>query len=790
MDILNEQNVLPFVPLRDTVIFPSSVVPLNLGRKESIVAAESVLNSNEKYLVVSCQKKAIIETPEFSDIYKIGTLVKILQSLKVSDGSLKILVEGIARVEIVEYKNSKIGNYIEVKYIKIPSVEIDKNSVETEVLQRELKAEFEEYIKLNRKLPSELAITIHSITELDKLADTIASYLPSKIQDKQELLETVEIKHRLEKLIKLIIAEKEILKLEEKLHMRVKSQIEKTQKEYYLTEQMKAIQKELRQKDDFAKEVEELHSKIKSAKMPKEVEETAVKELQRLEKMMPFSPEATVVRTYLDWLISLPWSIKTVDNIDIRKSKQILEEDHYGLEKVKDRVLEYLSVLKRVKKIKGPILCFVGPPGVGKTSIARSIARALGRNFVSVSLGGIRDESEIRGHRRTYIGSLPGRIIQSMRKAKSKNPVFLLDEIDKIGTDWRGDPSAALLEVLDPEQNYRFSDHYLDVEFDLSDVMFICTANTTYSISPTLLDRLEIIPFSSYTWEEKLQIAKKYLVPEQIKNHGLKESEIEITDDAIKEIIDYYTKEAGVRNLKREIANLARKVMKEIILNEENGQKNNSKIVITKDNLHKYLGVPKFVKEKVCANNLGVVTGLAWTEFGGETLTVEVAMFKGNGKLFLTGKLGEVMQESARAALSYVKSVSSKLKLKSDIFKNNDFHIHIPEGAIPKDGPSAGVALTTALVSIVSNRKVKCGVAMTGEITLQGRVLPIGGLKEKLIAAYRDGIETVYFPKKNEKDLEEVPDYVKKKIQLIPVEKVEEILFNVLEKPSLEKSKK
>jgi ATP-dependent Lon protease len=481
-------------------------------------------------------------------------------------------------------------------------------------------------------------------------------------------------------------------------------------------------------------------------------------------------------------LISLPWSIKTQDNIDVKKSKQILDEDHYGLEKVKDRILEYLSVLKRVKKIKGPILCFVGPPGVGKTSIAKSIARALGRNFVSVSLGGVRDESEIRGHRRTYIGSLPGRIIQSIRKAKSKNPVFLLDEIDKMGTDWRGDPSAALLEVLDPEQNYRFSDHYLDVEFDLSDVMFICTANTTYTISPTLLDRLEIIPFSSYTWEEKLQIAKKYLIPEQIKNHGLKNSEIEITDDAIKEIIDYYTKEAGVRNLKREIANLARKVMKEIVLNEENGKKNGYKVTITKDNLHKYLGVPKFVKEKVSPNNVGVVTGLAWTEFGGETLTVEVALFKGSGKLILTGKLGEVMKESAQAALSYVKSISGKLKLKSSIFKENDFHIHIPEGAIPKDGPSAGVALITALVSVVSNRKVKAGIAMTGEITLQGRVLPIGGLKEKLIAAYRDGITTVYFPKKNEKDLEEVPDYVKKKIKLIPVEKVDQILSNVLEK--------
>ncbi len=781
MNNFKEQKVLPFIPLRDTVIFPFSVVPLNLGRPESIRAAEMALNNNEKYIVVSCQKKSSIESPTKEDVYKTGTLVKILQSLKVTDGSLKILVEGISRVEILDYRISQTNDFIEVEYVKIETPSVEPNSVEIEALQRELRTGFEEYIRLYRKLPSELSITIHSILEIDKLADTIASYLPSKIQDKQDLLETIDIKQRLEKLIKLIVAEKEISKLEEKLHTRVKSQIEKTQKEYYLTEQMKAIQKELRQKDDFAKEIESLQSKIKESKMPKEVEEVALKELQRLEKMMPFSPEATVVRTYLDWLITLPWSVKTQDSIDIHKSKQLLDEDHYGLEKVKDRILEYLAVLKRVKKIKGPILCFVGPPGVGKTSIAKSIARALNRNFVSVSLGGVRDESEIRGHRRTYIGSLPGRIIQSIRKAKSKNPVFLLDEIDKMGSDWRGDPSAALLEVLDPEQNYRFSDHYLDVEFDLSDVMFICTANTTYSISPTLLDRLEIIQFSGYTWEEKLQIAKKYLIPEQIKNHGLKETEIEISDEAVKEVIDVYTKEAGVRNLKRELANIARKAMKEIVLKEENGKKNSVKLTITKDNLHKYLGIPKFVKEKVSPNNVGVVTGLAWTEYGGETLTIEVAMYKGSGKLILTGKLGEVMKESAQTALSYVKSIAKKLKINNEIFKESDFHIHIPEGAIPKDGPSAGVALTTALASIVTGKKVKSGVAMTGELTLQGRVLPIGGLKEKLIAAYRDEIEVVFFPKKNEKDLEEVPQYVKKKIKLVPVENVNEILMKVLE---------
>ncbi|MDW7973506.1 MAG: endopeptidase La, partial [Thermodesulfovibrio sp.] len=515
--------------------------------------------------------------------------------------------------------------------------------------------------------------------------------------------------------------------------------------------------------------------------MPKEVEETAQKELSRLEKMMPYSPEATVVRTYLDWLISLPWSKKTKDTIDISKAKQILDEDHYGLEKVKERVLEYLAVLKRVKKIKGPILCFVGPPGVGKTSIARSIAKALGRNFVSVSLGGVRDEAEIRGHRRTYIGALPGRIIQCMRKANSKNPVFLLDEIDKMGVDWRGDPSAALLEVLDPEQNYRFVDHYLDVEFDLSDVMFICTANVTYTISPTLLDRLEIINFSGYTWEEKLQIAKKYLIPKVLKNHGAKVSEIEFTDEAIKEIIDKYTREAGVRNLEREIANVVRKSLKEISLAEERKNKKLEKIKITKENLNKYLGPPKFVREAVSSNNIGVVTGLAWTEYGGETLTIEAVMFKGSGKLTLTGKLGEVMQESAQAAFSYVKSIATKLKIKPEIFKKYDLHIHIPEGAIPKDGPSAGVAIATAIASIMTKRKVKPNVAMTGEITLQGKILPIGGLKEKLIAAYREGIKVVFFPEANKKDLDEVPQYVKEKITLIPTKHIDEILNKVLE---------
>ncbi len=783
-NIQQNVNTLPLIPLRDTVVFPASIVPLNLGRELSIKAAEKSLSTTEKLLIVTCQKKPNIERPNMEDVYTVGTLSKILQSIKSPDGSMKILIEGKERVKINTYRYNSEG-YIEVEYEILKEQPLtEQESIETEALFRQAKEEFEEYIKINKKLPVEILISIQNIQEAQKFADTVAAYLNIKLQDKQRLLEATNIRNRLEEIIKHIISEKEILKIEERLQARIKQQIEKSQKEYYLTEQMKAIQKELRQKDDFAKEIDELKEKIKQAKMPKEVQEVAEKELSRLEKMMPYSPEATVVRTYLDWLISLPWSVKTKDIIDIHHAKKILDEDHYGLEKVKERVLEYLAVLKRVKKIRGPILCFVGPPGVGKTSIARSIARALGRNFVSVSLGGVRDEAEIRGHRRTYIGALPGRIIQSMRKAKSKNPVFLLDEIDKMGVDWRGDPSAALLEVLDPEQNYRFVDHYLDVEFDLSDVMFICTANTTYTISPTLLDRLEIIQFSGYTWEEKLKIAQKYLIPKELKNHGVENGEIEFTDEAIKEIIDKYTREAGVRNLEREIANIIRKALKEITLQEEQNKTKNKKekILIEKEKVSKYLGPPKFIKETTTSNGVGVVTGLAWTEYGGEILMIEAAMFNGSGKLILTGKLGEVMQESAQAAFSYIRSIANKLKVKPEIFKKYDIHVHIPEGAIPKDGPSAGVAIATAIASILTKRKVKPEVAMTGEITLQGKVLPIGGLKEKLIAAYREGIKTVYFPESNKKDLEEIPKYVLEKIKLIPVKHAEEIIFKVLQK--------
>ncbi|MFN3966368.1 MAG: endopeptidase La, partial [Endomicrobiia bacterium] len=640
-----------------------------------------------------------------------------------------------------------------------------------EALRREVIDLFEEYVKLNRRLPIDISSAIKIIEEPNKLADTIASHLLIKIPERQELLETISVNARLTKIVEILNREIEILNIERKIQNRVRTQIEKTQKEYYLTEQMKAIQKELRQKDDFAKEIDEIKQKIRQAKMSKEAQEIAEKEVQRLEKMMPFSPEATVIRTYLDWLINLPWSISTQDNFDIKRAQKILDEDHYGLEKVKERVLEYLAVLKRVKKIKGPILCFVGPPGVGKTSIAKSIARALGRNFVRASLGGVRDEAEIRGHRRTYIGSLPGRIIQWMRKAKSKNPVFLLDEIDKMGTDWRGDPAAALLEVLDPEQNNSFVDHYLDVEFDLSNVMFITTANTLYSIPPSLVDRLEILRFPGYTLDEKIKIAENFLIPKQIKEHGLESEQIKFTSEGIKEIIQNYTREAGVRNLEREIANICRKVAKEIALNN-----NKKSIVINKEAIEKYLGVPQFLHEKISPNDIGVATGLAWTEHGGETLTIEVAMLKGKGKYILTGKLGEIMQESAQAALSYVRSIANKYRIKDSFFKDKDFHIHVPEGAIPKDGPSAGIAIATALASVVTNRPVKKDLAMTGEITLRGRVLPIGGFKEKLIAAYRDKIKIVIFPEMNKKELKDIPKNIQKEIKLIPVKHMDEVL--------------
>ncbi|MGA2090904.1 MAG: endopeptidase La [Endomicrobiales bacterium] len=758
---------LPLLPVRDIIVFPAMVLPLAVGRDKSIKALEIAM-AGQRLAFVVAQKHIQTEDPGPDDIFPIGTVVEILQMLKMPDGTLKVLVEGIQRARWTDYRQIDKG-YVEVELTVL------EDSVEKtpgiEALMRRSNALFEQYIKLNPRLPMEIAVAVSNITDPGRLADTITSHLMVKLQDKQLILETPDTEQRLEKLIGILNSELEILNIERRIQNRVRSQIEKTQKEYYLTEQMKAIQKELKQKDDYAKELDELKEKIKSAKMSKEAEEMANKEIARLEKMMPFSPEATVIRTYLDWLIDLPWSVSTKDILDIKRAQNILDEDHFGLEKIKERVLEYLAVLGRVQKIKGPILCFVGPPGVGKTSIAKSVARSLGRNFARISLGGVRDEAEIRGHRRTYIGALPGRIIQSIRKAKSNNPVFILDEIDKLGNDWRGDPSSALLEVLDPEQNYTFSDHYLDVEFDLSKVMFITTANTLYNIPSPLLDRLEIIRFAGYTDEEKVSIAQKYLIPKQTKEHGLTNEDIEIPKETLRNVIARYTHEAGVRNLEREIANLCRKVTKELAMS-----KRKHKIVILPENLTKFLGIAHHEREKITQNAIGVATGLAWTEVGGETLTIEVNRMKGKGILSLTGKLGDVMKESAQAALTYVRSSAKKLNINEAMFKETDFHIHVPEGAVPKDGPSAGIAIATALASVAMNKPVKKNLAMTGEITLRGRVLAIGGLKEKVLAAYREGITTVLFPEGNKKDLADIPDDIKKKLHLIPVKHMDEVL--------------
>ncbi|HCJ67599.1 MAG TPA: endopeptidase La [Elusimicrobia bacterium] len=773
---------LPLLAVRDTVIFPYMVLPLAVGREKSIRATEAAMSAEHLIFLVA-QKKMEIEDPQRDDLYEVGTVGEVLQLLKMPDGTLKILVEGVTRAKIVNSQFLEEKKYVEVE-ITIAEEKVIP-SIELEALMRQVASLFDQYIRLNRRMPFESGLSLTNIVEPGRLADIIAAHLLIKTPEKQKILETSNPQERLEKLISILNSEIEILTLEKKIQNRVRSQIEKTQKEYYLTEQMKAIQKELRQKDDFAKEIDELREKVKKTKMSKEGEEEAMRELSRLEKMAPFSPEATVIRTYIDWLIALPWAIKTKDNLDLKRAQEILEEDHYGLEKAKERILEYLAVCKRTKKLKGPIFCFVGPPGVGKTSLARSIARALGRKFVRMSLGGVRDEAEIRGHRRTYIGALPGRIIQSIRKAKSKNPVFLLDEVDKMGTDWRGDPAAALLEVLDPEQNNTFMDHYLDVEFDLSDVMFITTANTLYAIPPSLQDRLETIRFPGYTTEEKIEIARRYLIPKQTKENGLDQESLKITLPALKRIIHEYTQEAGVRNLEREIANACRKVAKELVLNPEKKE-----IEINQDNVEKYLGIPKFHREKVTPNEIGVATGLAWTEVGGSLLAIEVTVMKGKGKLTLTGKLGEVMQESAQAALSYIRSIAKKLSLKEDFFKDLEIHIHLPEGAIPKDGPSAGIAMATALASVLTKRAVKKDVAMTGEITLRGRILPIGGFKEKILAAFREGIKTVIFPEGNKKDLEEIPKEIQKKLKLIPAKSMDEILGIALEPLPEKKARK
>jgi len=760
----------PALPLRDLIIFPNMVVPLFVGRAKSLNSVEEAI-SNEGNLIVVFQKDPNIEDPKYEDIYSTGVLTKVIQSLRETTGVMKILVEVIERVKITEFLTYK--NYFAVNFDFIK--EEYQTDTETEALTRVLLDLLQKYLNLNLSVPKELYTTISTMDNSSKICDAIAGYLPLKLKDKAVVLETISLKDRLKALIEILNREVEILEVQKKIQDKVVKKIEDTQRQYILTEQLKQIQRELG-KEEETPEIAELKEKIKKANMPKNVEEKALEELNRLSKMMPLSPEATVSRTYIEWLVSLPWSISTEDNLDIKHAKEILDEDHYGLEKVKERILEYLAVRKRTDSLRGPILCFVGPPGVGKTSLGKSIARALGRKFVRVSLGGIRDEAEIRGHRRTYIGALPGRIIQSMRKAGVNNPVFLLDEIDKLGKDFRGDPASALLEVLDPEQNKNFSDHYLEVEFDLSKVLFITTANTEFTIPPPLLDRMEVISLPGYTIWEKKEIAKNFLLPRQMKEHGLNENNLKISDEAIFKIIKNYTREAGVRNLEREIANICRKVTKEIVETGKEGP-----YLITAKNIEKYLGPEKYTSleiEKV--NKIGVATGMAWTEYGGEIIFTEVLTMKGKGDLILTGQLGDVMKESARAALSYVRAHSEELGINPDFYKEIDIHIHVPEGAIPKDGPSAGVTIVTALVSCLTNRPVDASVAMTGEITLQGKVLKIGGLKAKILAAHRAGIKKVIIPKENDKDLVEIPKKVKESLQIIEVEDIKEVLKHAI----------
>lgn len=760
----------PALPLRDLIIFPNMVVPLFVGRAKSLNAVEEAI-SNEGNLIVVFQKDPNIEDPKYEDIYSIGVLTKIIQSLRETTGVMKILVEVIERVRITEFTTFK--NYFAANFDFIK--EDFKVDSETEALTRLLLQLLQKYLSLNLSVPKELYGTISTMENPSKICDTIAGYLPLKLSDKGKILETLPIKERLNTTIDILNKEIEVLEIQKKIQDKVFKKIEDTQRQYILTEQLKQIQKELG-KEEETPEIAELREKIKKANMPKNVEEKALEELNRLSKMMPLSPEATVSRTYIEWLCSLPWSVSTEDNLDIKHAEKILNEDHYGLEKVKERILEYLAVRSRTDSLRGPILCFVGPPGVGKTSLGKSIARALGRKFVRVSLGGIRDEAEIRGHRRTYIGALPGRIIQSIRKAGVNNPVFLLDEIDKLGKDFRGDPASALLEVLDPEQNKNFSDHYLEVEFDLSKVLFITTANTEFTIPPPLLDRMEVISLPGYTFWEKKEIAKNYLIPRQIKEHGLNENNIKFSDEAILKIIKNYTREAGVRNLEREIANICRKVTKKIV-----ETKNEGPYFITVKNLEKYLGVEKYSFLEVGKENkVGVATGMAWTEYGGDIIFTEVLTMKGKGDLILTGQLGDVMKESARAALSYVRSHAEEFGINPDFYKEIDIHIHVPEGAIPKDGPSAGVTIVTALVSALTGKKVDSGIAMTGEITLQGKVLKIGGLKAKILAAQRAGIKKVIIPKENDKDLIEIPKKIKESLEIIEVEDIKEVLKNAI----------
>ena len=766
-----KEKAYPLLPLRDIVLFPYMVVPLFVGRAKSIKALEEALNK-EKLVFLATQRKAKDDNPAENDIHSVGTLGTVLQLLRLPDGGVKVLVEGKKRGVIQEF--SPHPDFFQV-YVR----EIDDSTEitpEVEALMRRAHSTFENYVKLSKKVPPEMLVSVSTIDEPNRLTDTIAAHLSLKLDDKQKLLEIENGKERLEKLYGFMEAEIEILEIEKKIRNRVKKQMEKTQKEYYLSEQMRAIQKEMGDRDDMTTELKDLEDQIKKKKMSPEATDKVKKEFKKLKMMPPMSAEVTVVRNYIDWVLSLPWFEKTEAKLNIDEATRILEEDHYGLKDPKERILEYLAVQGLVEKLKGPILCFVGPPGVGKTSLAKSIARATGRNFVRISLGGVRDEAEIRGHRRTYIGALPGKILQYLKKAGSNNPVFLLDEVDKMSADFRGDPSAALLEVLDPEQNHAFNDHYIDVDYDLSEVMFITTANLVDPIIPALRDRMEIIRLPGYTEDEKLHIARQFLIPKQIKENGLTEKNIAFTDNGILTIIRRFTREAGVRNLEREISSICRKIAKEVI---RKGRE--SHYQITAQNVSKYLGVYKFrygkTEEK---DEIGMTTGLAWTEAGGELLSIEATIMPGKGKLLLTGKLGDVMQESAQAALTYIRSRGDYLGLDKDFFQNIDIHVHVPEGAIPKDGPSAGVAMATSLASALTKKPVYKDIAMTGEITLRGKVLPIGGLKEKLIAAHRGNVTCVIIPRDNEKDLKEIPPRVKKDLKIVLVDHVDEVLRRAL----------
>ncbi|WP_379130794.1 endopeptidase La [Paenibacillus sp. sgz500958] len=768
----------PLLPLRGLLVYPSMVLHLDVGREKSVRALEKAMVEDNLILLCS-QSEVNIEEPGQEDIFRIGTVANVRQMLKLPNGTIRVLVEGVERAEIIQYTDNE--EYYEVIARELP--EEEDGDQESDALMRTVLNQFEHYITLSKKVTPETLAAVSDIEEPGRLADVITSHLALKIKEKQEILETIDVRKRLEKLLDILNNEREVLELERKINQRVKKQMEKTQKEYYLREQMKAIQKELGDKEGRAGEADELRALLEEKDLPERVKEKAEKEIDRLEKMPASSAEGGVIRNYVDWLLGLPWNEVTVDELDILKAERVLDEDHYGLEKPKERVLEYLAVQKLVKKLKGPILCLVGPPGVGKTSLARSIARSLNRKFVRISLGGVRDEAEIRGHRRTYVGAMPGRIIQGMKTAGTSNPVFLLDEIDKMAADFRGDPSAALLEVLDPEQNNTFSDHFVELPFDLSNVMFVTTANAVHNIPRPLLDRMEMLYIPGYTEIEKLQIASRYLLPKQKKNHGLEDDQLSIDDEVLLLIIREYTRESGVRNLEQQIAALCRKAAKKIVSHE------NGAVSLQPEDVKEYLGTAKYRYGMAeLSDQIGTVTGLAWTEVGGDTLLIEVTVVPGTGKLILTGQLGDVMKESAQAAFSYTRSKAEELGLQPDFYEKNDIHIHIPEGAIPKDGPSAGITIATALISALTKRYVSKDVAMTGEITLRGRVLPIGGLKEKSLAAHRAGYKKILLPKDNERDLKELPESVKNDVEFVPVSHMDQVLLHALVNPNIEVS--